>query len=366
MRKGNTMASSFNITSSRVADGDLLSSIGHAVSSVFRRFGSRTVSTVGDVSALIPPSKELKLQASSFMAKHAPNVESGFARVWLVKEMVERQGGFAIKAARKANPKTPSQDVMQQELYREALALQSLKSPYIVEIVGAWQDSALGVVLLQNLMDGSLIELSQTKSGISIAMIHQIGCETSAGLHYMHEHGFVHGDFHEGNILYQQTLEGVFRFQINDFGRCVKKGGRCAGSNNAYMPPEVSSHWRRIFPSHFVSNPEAHPANDVWAFGAMMICLLTIMSPREEEGWLRHLGKVSIGESPETEEACFGRLANIAMREQKKVKSNTALNLKEGIPDSFSTLSGCQCVRMEKRPSMEVIHDRLKAISLQK
>lgn len=360
------MASPFNVTSSRTADSDLLSSIGNAVSSVFRRFGSRTVSAVGDVSALIPPSKELKLQASSFMAKHASNVEGGFARIWLVKEAVEGRDGFAIKAARKANPKTPSKDVMQQELYREALALQSLKSPHIIELVGAWQDSSLGIVLLQQLMDGSLIELSDAENGISISMIHQIGCETSAGLQYIHEQGFVHGDFQEANILYRQIPEGGFQYRINDFGSCVKKGERRHGSGNAYMPPEVSSHWRRIFPSHCVSNPEAHPANDVWAFGAMMICLLTIMSPQQEEGWLGRLGRISIGELSETEEACFRRLKNISVSEQKKIKSNAAFDLEECIPRLFGTLSGCQCVRMVKRPSMESIHGRLKAVSTQK
>ncbi|MTI14249.1 protein kinase family protein [Sansalvadorimonas verongulae] len=348
-------------SSSEASRRESLGQFGRMVSSVRRLLGSRAASEVMNSA---PLAEGLKRQALAIMTTRPQDFEGGYARIWLVKNVPEGEVVYAIKAAKKESEGTPSHEIMQNELFREAVALKCLKHPNIVELLGTCQHPSLGIILVQGLMDGSLHELFEELEGIPVTTVHHIGCDVSAGLRFIHHQHLTHGDLQEGNVLYRKEEKGTFSFRIADFGSSSRVGERRPPSGNVYLPPEVSSYWKKQFSAHFVSKPSACTESDVWAFGAMILRLLLVVSPAELGLWISRLARISIEEERETEAQCLERMSGLAVREQKLCREPVPDNLRDWVHGVLRAMSGCLSLRLESRPSIDEVNRRLQDISL--
>lgn len=114
--------------------------------------------------------------------------------------------------------------------------------------------------------------------------------DVTAGLHFMHEHGVVHGDIKAGNILLSK--DGVAK--VSDFGlssifssssahplscqnSSVGGGGESTTSSVCVPFPEGSLYW--MAPEVLRGESGHTPASDIWSLGCLCVELLTGTPP---------------------------------------------------------------------------------------
>ncbi|WP_278248155.1 protein kinase family protein [Parendozoicomonas haliclonae] len=316
----------------------------------------------------------MKQDVSTHINTHPHDDSGSFARIWKV-EPVAGEGdykGYVVKAAKPLDAKDLSkmsslqqlrtQVERQQELEREARALQVLQHDNIVVCIGAFEHPSLGCLLTMERMEGDLTHLDTLSSGyFSANMIYRISQDTIQALTYIHSKQWVHGDFHDGNVLFRTLGEDHYIFKVGDMGSCQPSGTKRDIANVPQLPPEISSAWKSAFPGLLKATPKTNTANDIWAFSAMLIRLLTRVEAGDLHQWLQTLAQTLTPAATKTESACLDRILT---------KACNLRNIKEDEPayQDFKQLatvcSACQNVLPRLRPTADTIATRLERVEL--
>ena len=102
------------------------------------------------------------------------------------------------------------------EVARSILELSTLRSPDIISLLGACLENN-SVMLVMELMSGSLRKLLQSRTNLSIGIRMKIAMDVATGIHYLHSSNVVHGDLKSSNILYLGQEE-QYSIRVSDFG----------------------------------------------------------------------------------------------------------------------------------------------------
>ncbi|KAM3299642.1 hypothetical protein ACQJBY_040910 [Aegilops geniculata] len=151
-------------------------------------------------------------------------------------------------------------------LRREQRVMAGLNSPRIVSCIGGRgaRDGSYQL-FLEFAPGGSLAEQVASSGGLDERVVRGYAADVAAGLAYLHGAGMVHGDVKARNVV----IGADGRAKLADFG-CSRKAGAdvpIIGGTPAFMAPEVAR------------GEEQGPAADVWAFGCMVVEMVTSRAP---------------------------------------------------------------------------------------
>lgn len=157
---------------------------------------------------------------------------------------------------------------------KECGYLNSVRHPNIVQCLCIFEDPDTGLpVLLMELMDESLTHFVESSSNpIPYHVQINICRDITLALTHLHCNGIVHRDLSSNNVL----LIGNVRAKLSDFGM-AKLGDlshsftMCPGTD-VYMPPESVD-----------DNPLYSEKIDCFAFGVIIVQLLTQLFPKPDE-----------------------------------------------------------------------------------
>ena len=194
--------------------------------------------------------------------------EGSFGSVFEIKSPLNPQS-FALK---KINLTTlaPNETYM---LLTELQILAGHRSPYLVGFQGAFIEGSKLCLCMEKSDCGDLSHylffLSQQKKQLSDMTLHDMLCDLSAGLHYLHKHvKAIHRDLKPSNILMYNNLQ----LKIADFGASIVFA---SNDPNTYRSNTVIG-------SPLYMSPEALSAKvysqktDMWSLGCLLFEMLSL------------------------------------------------------------------------------------------
>ncbi|MCL6270659.1 protein kinase family protein [Sansalvadorimonas sp. 2012CJ34-2] len=276
------MAYSIGTSNQDYGVGVLIGAVGR-ISGAIAHFSHRVAqrSPVGS-QILRQPEQGYVDAAGKHLTSRECNITTYNGRIWKVTEPGDQLCPFVAKATFKSGSNRRSQDDFtdaQRLLLREASIHQVLEHENIVPFIGSFKHSDEGFIMLQSLMAGDLSNLLslQANNRLSLGQLSEVGRQVSQGLQYLHEKvKLMHGDLHDGNVLYETDQSGCLFFKLMDFSESRHIGEKGRMLQRYYLPPEVAACWKEIFPemARPKSKPVADAAIDSWSFAAMIIRLL--------------------------------------------------------------------------------------------
>jgi len=183
-------------------------------------------------------------------------------------------GKVVLKTYEKSNPNAGSVDehIAEMEVLKE---LQ--KESYVMHAWDIFQDSKC-VYCVNELMAGGDLDALREKTGAAgVALTEEyfqnIFKQSLLGLDHIHEHGLMHCDLKEPNIMIKNTDLRNPQLAIIDFGLAhVCAGPGEAGGTPGYVPPETNA--RHVW----------YPKGDIFALGVAFFQLLADKTPNENLG----------------------------------------------------------------------------------
>lgn len=181
-----------------------------------------------------------------------------FGDVWLADDLaLGRQ--VAFKTVRFGSG--PRSAALLQCLREEARLLASVRHRNVV-MVHAWREAACGEhhLVLQYVPGGSLADRIADEGPLPWHGAARYIADIADGLAAVHACGIVHRDVKPANVLWHPEMDEAI---LTDFGVSARlsSGGPLAGTPH-YMPPEAFA-------------GSVSPAQDVYALGATLFCLVT-------------------------------------------------------------------------------------------
>lgn len=138
----------------------------------------------------------------------------------------------------------------------EALILSKLNHPNIVNFIGTIERGMFGFIM-HYAKDGSLFNfIHRTDCLLNDTLFYSFAKQMNAGLHYLHDKGYVHLDFKPGNILLDNG-----KVLIADFGGCALAGE---------VRSNVLTTLFYASPARLDSKKPFHFSDDIFSFG---VCL---------------------------------------------------------------------------------------------
>lgn len=189
------------------------------------------------------------------------------------KGLLKEKNGELKKVAIKFNSYNYDSLVIREE----ALILSKLDHPNIVRFMGIIEREAFGFVM-HYAKNGSLANFIHKKDSPSNdAWFYSIAKQMNAGLHYLHDNGYVHLDFKPDNIVLEDG-----KVLLTDFGATALAG-------------EIRPNFVTTF---FYSSPERfdlatpfHYSNDIFSFGVCLGEMNTLQYPWDELFKIEENGK---------------------------------------------------------------------------
>ncbi len=181
--------------------------------------------------------------------------EGGHSQVWLAEDR-ELERRVALKVF---DPSLFAAPGVRARLQAEIDFAARLDPGQVVEVLGLHE--AGGLVLLEMAYQSGG-DLGQFR-GRSFAVFGRLLQDVAAALAAVHAHGFVHRDLKCSNVL----LDDAGRPRLADFGLSVLAGATAAGGSPYNMSPQQ------------LRGEPASPADDLYAFGAMLYELLSGYPP---------------------------------------------------------------------------------------
>jgi len=186
------------------------------------------------------------------------------------------QGKVVLKTYEKNNPNagTLEEHIAEMEVLKELS-----NEEYIMHAYDIFQDNEC-VYCVNELMSGGDLEglrAKTTKAGITLTQDYfkNIFKQTLLGLHHIHEHGLMHCDLKEPNVMIKNTDYKKPQVAIIDFGLAsVCAGPGETGGTPGYVPPETNK------------NHIWYPKGDIFALGVAFFQLLADKVPEEKKGKL--------------------------------------------------------------------------------
>ncbi|KAA6395462.1 MAG: putative Actin [Streblomastix strix] len=169
----------------------------------------------------------------------------------------------------------------------EVEMLKLVQSEYTVKLLGVFKyDLDLCLVMeyypggnLRDIINGQMKTLSAKERKMRA---YSYGYQILLGMNFLHSKGIVHRDLKPENILIDENG----RIKIIDFGLALKMSSKSyipsSGTKN-YAPPEAHTQNKMV------------PESDVWAFGIIMVELLTDINPFEGRTQNETINNISSG-----------------------------------------------------------------------
>jgi serine/threonine protein kinase len=183
-------------------------------------------------------------------------------------------GKVVLKTYEKSNPNsgTIEEHIAEMEVLKE---LQ--KESFVMHAYDIFQDANC-VYCVNELMEGGDLEGLREKAGnaripLTQEYFRNIFKQTLLGLDHIHEHGLMHCDLKEPNVMIKTKDLRDPSVAIIDFGLAqVCAGPGLAGGTPGYIPPETNA--RNIW----------YPKGDIFALGVAFFQLLADKTPNEKLG----------------------------------------------------------------------------------
>jgi serine/threonine protein kinase len=183
-------------------------------------------------------------------------------------------GKVVLKTYEKSNPNagTIDEHIAEMEVLRE---LQH--EGYVMHAWDIFQDDKCVYCVNELMAGGDLEALREKAASADIALtqnyFQNIFRQTLLGLDHIHDHGLMHCDLKEPNIMMKTTDLRNPQVAIIDFGLAhVCAGPGEAGGTPGYVPPETNS--RHIW----------YPKGDIFSLGVAFFGLLADKTPNEKLG----------------------------------------------------------------------------------
>jgi len=244
----------------------------------------------------------------------------GMGRVFEV-EHTRLGRSFALKLLRADLAKNT---LVSQRFEREARALASLESDYIVSIVdsGVLADSRPYFVM-ERLRGEDLRQLLRGLPQLPVARAVNLAIDVCLGLHVTHAHGLVHRDLKPENLFVTAVDGGGERCKLLDFG--VAK----LADTNQTQPGSLIGTARYMAPEQVAHDGALGPRADVFALGVILHRCLSGKHPFEADSLERVLYRIMNGEPSAIDRAAVPReleaLVLRALSKQPELRPDSAL-----------------------------------------
>ncbi|MBU6237791.1 MAG: heme NO-binding domain-containing protein [Planctomycetes bacterium] len=178
-----------------------------------------------------------------------------------------------IVAVKVLHPKRVGDETVRKRFAREIRALQSIKSPHVVEVYETGEVSRLPYLVMEFLKGSTLRAYRSRFRNLAIHEIIRIAIETTRGLAAVHDCGLVHRDLKPDNVWVESPSLNI---KIIDFGLAhattedmrLTRTGMFIGTPS-YMSPEQAS------------GSPIDPKADLFSLGCMLYDLITDVRPFE-------------------------------------------------------------------------------------
>jgi len=228
---------------------------------------------------------------------------------------------FALKLLRADLAKN---ELVSQRFEREAQALASLESDYIVSIVdsGVLND-ARPYFVMERLRGEDLRQLLRSLPLLPVARAVNLAIDVCLGLHVTHAHGLVHRDLKPENLFVTAVDGGRERCTLLDFG--VAK----LADTDQTQPGALIGTARYMAPEQVAHDGALGPRADVFALGVILHRCLSGKHPFEADSLERVLYKIMNSEPPPIDRAAVPReLESVILRalsKQAELRPDSAL-----------------------------------------
>ncbi|KAF8351893.1 kinase-like domain-containing protein, partial [Amanita rubescens] len=153
-----------------------------------------------------------------------------------------------------------------QDFCREALVWRSLSHPYIMPLLGIYEEQSLYFLVSPYMENGTLADWRNNQNPSTTDIERRIR-EVAEGVRYIHSEGIVHGDLRGANVL----LDDNFHCQIADFGLARHSDITVTRSTTAlsfsFSAPELFGACR--CGDNGTQRPMKTPETDVYGFGCL-------------------------------------------------------------------------------------------------
>ncbi|CAN0043269.1 unnamed protein product [Scytosiphon promiscuus] len=190
---------------------------------------------------------------------------------YAMKVMEKRRRGSSSIRSRQGGGQGAQQNHLAETLRREVAVMKKLRHPNIVTLWEVIDDpKAQQLYMIQEYVaEGPLLPegVVVPPLGTEEAREKFVGC--IRGLHYLHQHGVVHGDIKPQNLLV--AMDGTVK--IADFGAAVmlQQGEASLENEDAFrMPGKLICTPAFTPPELFGASTTVSPACDVWAMGVTL------------------------------------------------------------------------------------------------
>ncbi|KAK4113273.1 kinase-like protein, partial [Canariomyces notabilis] len=190
--------------------------------------------------------------------------EGQFGKVFRAVDLVSGNP-FAVKVV--LLHKYTNMELARAALHREVKTLEKLKHRNIVEYLGTAKWDTIQPEIFMPLRPGSLRSLVETRDSVPVcdddSLCMQVLEQMLCALDYLASHGLCHRDVKPENILYWPVTQGVYGFQLADFGLANHQSlAKTFCGTGYYQAPET-----HILYGQFSQSPKV----DVWSLFATII-----------------------------------------------------------------------------------------------
>jgi tRNA A-37 threonylcarbamoyl transferase component Bud32 len=158
-------------------------------------------------------------------------------------------------------------------LEREAMALAAVNHPNVAAIYGLEEQGAFRFLVLE-LVDGETLAERLEHGPLAVKRALEVSLQIAEALEAAHERGVVHRDLKPANV--KLTSDG--RIKVLDFGLAKSAADETAGFQTMTEVGVVMGTAAYMSPEQARGEPTG-PQTDLWAFGALLLEMLSGVSP---------------------------------------------------------------------------------------